>query len=104
MLESQTRMVSYVRPTARSSGFWPRSQNRLWVLTLSLSGAATHITAYTLAQAGSYTTRASRAGCAEERWKKFLSLPLPPDIQWELCPLYHRDSIGARWLDGRVPG
>lgn len=76
----QVRRISgYIGP----SGFWPQSQNRLWELTLSLSAAVTPITESTSALARSCITQGSREGCAEDRWKRFLSLVLQPGMLWE---------------------
>ena len=73
------RTSGYIGP----SGFWPQSQNRPWELTLSLSAAVTPITESTSALARSCITQGSREGCAEDRWKRFLSLVLQPGMLWE---------------------
>src|ERR1700683_90509 len=73
------RTSGYIGP----SGFWPQSHNRLWELTLSLSAAVTPITESTSALAKSCITQGSREGCAEDRWKRFLSPGLPPGMLGE---------------------
>src|SRR5271170_8350270 len=73
------RTSGYIGP----SGFWPQSQSRLWELTLSLSAAVTPITESTSALARSCITQGSREGCAEDRWKRFLSLALQLGMLWE---------------------
>jgi hypothetical protein len=53
---------------------WPGTKNPRWVRTLSHLGGGICITASTSVLARSFTTRGSRTFCAEDRWKKFLSL------------------------------
>ena len=53
---------------------WSGTKNPRWARTLSHLGAAICITASTSVLARSFTTRGSRTVCAEDRWKKFLSL------------------------------
>jgi hypothetical protein len=55
-------------------GSWSGTTNPRWVRTLSHLGAAICITASTSVLARSFTTRDLRTVCAEDRWKKFLSL------------------------------
>jgi hypothetical protein len=57
-----------------ATGFWSESHNPRWVRTLSRVGAAICITAPRSVLARSFITRGSRTACAEDRWKKFLSL------------------------------
>ena len=66
--------VRYLTGNSEATGFWPGSKNPRWVRTLSHLGAAICITASTSVLARSFTTRGSRTVCAEDRWKKFLSL------------------------------
>jgi hypothetical protein len=61
-------------PCIAASGYWPVSKNPRWVRTLSRQGVTNCITASTSVLARSYATRGSRVVCAEDRWKKFLSL------------------------------
>ena len=63
-----------------ATGSWSRTRNPRWVRTLSQLGAAVCITASTSVLAGSFTTRGSRTVCAEDRWKKFLSLISRADV------------------------
>ena len=60
--------------SSEASGYWSVAKNPRWVRTLSHPGAAIGITASTSVLARSFTTRGSRTVCAEDRWKKFLSL------------------------------
>ena len=55
-------------------GSWSGTTNPRWVRTLSHLGAAICITESTSVPARSCTTRGSHTVCAEDRWKKFLSL------------------------------
>jgi hypothetical protein len=71
---SQGVSVRYLTVDSEATGFWSRSKNPRWVRTLSHLGAAICITASTSVLARSFTTRGSRTVCAEDRWKKFLSL------------------------------
>jgi hypothetical protein len=57
-----------------ATSYWSGTKNPRWVRTLSHPGAAICITASTSVLARSFITRGSRTVCAEERWKKFLSL------------------------------
>jgi hypothetical protein len=50
------------------------AQDPRWVRTLSHRAAAICITASTSVSARSFATRGACPVCAEERWKKFLSL------------------------------
>jgi hypothetical protein len=59
---------------SEAAGFWLGTRNLPWVRTLSHLGAAICITASTSVLARSCTTQGSRTVCAEDRWKKFLSL------------------------------
>jgi hypothetical protein len=65
--------VSQSAMNSEATGYWSTLKNPRWVRTLSHPGAATCITASTVL-ARSFTIRGSRAVCAEDRWKKFLSL------------------------------
>jgi hypothetical protein len=71
---SQGVSVRYLAVDSEATGFWSGTKNPRWVRTLSHLGAAICITASTSVPAGSFTTRGSRTVCAEDRWKKFLSL------------------------------
>jgi DNA-binding IclR family transcriptional regulator len=53
---------------------WEVNRNLLWVRTSSCLAAAICTTESTSVIARSLTTPASRMVCAEDRWKKFLSL------------------------------
>ena len=66
--------VRYFAGDSVATGSWSGTKNLRWVRTLSHLGAAICITASTSVLAGSFTTRGSRTVCAEDRWKKFLSL------------------------------
>jgi hypothetical protein len=59
---------------SETMGYWSGTKNPRWVRTLSHPGTAICITASTSVLARSFTTRGSRTVCAEDRWKKFLSL------------------------------
>jgi hypothetical protein len=59
---------------SEATSYWSGSRNPRWVRTVSHPGAAVCITTSTSALAKSFTTRGSRTGCAEGRWKTFLSL------------------------------
>ena len=71
---SQGVSVHYPAVNSEASGYWSGTKSRRWVRTLSHPGAAICITASTSVLARSFTTRGSRTACAEDRWKKFLSL------------------------------
>jgi hypothetical protein len=71
---SQGASVHHPGGNSEVTGSWSGTKNPRWVRTLSHPAAATCITASTLVLARSFTTRASRTVCAEDRWKKFLSL------------------------------
>jgi hypothetical protein len=71
---SQGVSVRYLAGNSEAAGFWSATQNPHWVRTLSRLGAAICITASTSVPARSFTTQGSRTVCAEDRWKKFLSL------------------------------
>jgi hypothetical protein len=71
---SQGVSVRYLAENSEASGCWSATKNPRWVRTLSHLGAAICITASTSVLAGSFTTRGSCTVCAEDRWKKFLSL------------------------------
>ena len=73
-LVSQVLSVRYLAGGSEATGSWSGTKNPRWVRTLSHLGAAICITASTSAIARSFTTRGSRTVCAEDRWKKFLSL------------------------------
>jgi hypothetical protein len=66
--------VCHLAGNSEAIGYWSGTKNSCWVRTLSRPGAAVCITASTSVLARSFTTRGSRKVCAEERWKKFLSL------------------------------
>jgi len=59
---------------SEAMGSWSGTENPRWVRTLSHLGAAICITASTSVPARSFTTRVRARSCAEDRWKKFLSL------------------------------
>jgi hypothetical protein len=66
-----------VRDTAgnlQATGYWPGTKSPRWVRTLSHPGGVICITASTSVLARSFTTRGSPTVCAEDRWKKFLSI------------------------------
>jgi hypothetical protein len=71
---SQGVSVRYLSGNLAATGSWSIAKNPRWVRTLSHLGAAICITASTSVLARSFTTRGSRTVCAEDRWKKFLSL------------------------------
>ncbi len=71
---SQGVSVRYLAGNSEASGSWSGTRNPRWVRTLSHRGAAICITASTSVLARSFTTRGSPTACAEDRWKKFLSL------------------------------
>jgi hypothetical protein len=71
---SQGVSVRYLAGNSEATGFWSGRRNPRWVRTLSHLGAAICITASTSVLARSFTTQGSRTVCAEDRWKKFLSL------------------------------
>jgi hypothetical protein len=71
---SQGVSVRCLAGNSEATGSWPGTKNPRWVRTLSHRGAAICITASTSVLARSFTTRGSRTVCAEDRWKKFLSL------------------------------
>ena len=71
---SQGVSVCSLAGNSEATGFWSGTKNPRWVRTLSHLGAAICITASTSVLARSFTTRGSRTVCAEDRWKKFLSL------------------------------
>jgi hypothetical protein len=71
---SQGVRVRDLAGNSEASAFWSITKNPLWVRTLSHHGTAIYIMASTSALARSFTTRGSRTVCAEDRWKKFLSL------------------------------
>jgi hypothetical protein len=72
MFDSQS--VSYLAGNSEATGSWSGTRNPRWVRTLSRLGAAICITASTSVPARSFTTQGSRTVCAEDRWKRFLSL------------------------------
>jgi hypothetical protein len=71
---SQDVSVRYLAGNSGATASWSRTKNPRWVRTLSHLGAAICITASTSVPARSFTIRGSRTVCAEDRWKKFLSL------------------------------
>ena len=71
---SQDVSVRYLAGNSEATGCWSGTRSPRWVRTLLHPGAAICITASTSALARSFTIRGSRAVCAEDRWKKFLSL------------------------------
>jgi hypothetical protein len=71
---SQSVSVRYRAGNSEATGSWSGTKNPRWVHTLSRLGAVICITASTSVLARSFTTRGSRTVCAEDRWKKFLSL------------------------------
>ena len=74
MLVSQCVSARCPAGNSVAAGSWSGTKNPRWVRTLSHLGAAICITASTSVLARSFTTRGSRTVCAEDRWKKFLSL------------------------------
>jgi len=73
-LISQSVSVRHLDGNSEASGFWSGTKNPRWARTLSHLGAAICITASTSVPATLFTTRDSRTVCAEDRWKRFLSL------------------------------
>ena len=71
---SQYVSVRYPAGNSEATGFWWGTKNPRWVRTLSRRGAVICIMASTSELARSFTTRDSPTVCAEDRWKKFLSL------------------------------
>ena len=71
---SQGVSVRYLAGNSEATGSWPGTRNPRWVRTLSHLGAAICITASTSVLARSCTTQGSRTVCAEDRWRRFLSL------------------------------
>ena len=71
---SQGVSVRYLAGNSEAAGSWSGTTNLRWVRTVSHLGAAICITASTSGPARSFTMRGSRTVCAEDRWKKFLSL------------------------------
>jgi hypothetical protein len=71
---SQSASVCYLAGNSGATGSWSGTKNPRWVRTLSHRGAAICITASTSVLARSFTTRGLHTVCAEDRWKKFLSL------------------------------
>ena len=74
MFDSQGVSVRYLSGELAATDSWSIAKSPRWVRTLSHLGAAICITASTSVLARSFTTRGSRTVCAEDRWKKFLSL------------------------------
>jgi hypothetical protein len=74
MFDSQGVSVRHLAGNSEVTGPWSGTKNPRWVRTLSHLGAVICITASTSVLATSFTTRGSRSVCAEDRWKKFLSL------------------------------
>ena len=66
--------VRYLPGDSEATGSWSGTRNPRWVRTLSHLGAAICITASTSVLARSFTTRGSCTVCAEDRWRKYLSL------------------------------
>jgi len=71
---SQRVSVRYQAGNSDATSYWSGTEDPRWVRTLSHPGAAICITASTSVLARSFITRGSRTVCAEDRWKKFLSL------------------------------
>ena len=71
---SQCLSVRYRAANSKATGYWSGTKNPRWARTLSHTGSAICITASTSVLARSFITRGSRTVCAEDRWKKFLSL------------------------------
>jgi hypothetical protein len=72
--------VCHLAGNSEATGYWSGTKNPRWVRTLSHPGAAICTTASTSVLARSFTTRGLRTVCAEDRWKKFLSLISRADI------------------------
>jgi hypothetical protein len=70
----QRASARYLSGNSEATGSWSQTKSPRWAHTLSQTGAAICITASTLVRAPSFTTRGSRTACAEDRWKKFLSI------------------------------
>ena len=73
-LDTQGVSAPYLAGNSEVTGYWSGTKNPRWVRTLSHPAAAICITASTSVLARSFTTRGSHTVCAEDRWKKFLSL------------------------------
>ena len=71
---SQGMSMRHLTGNSEATGCWSGTKSPRWVRTLSHLGAAICITASTSVLARSFTTQGSRTVCAEDRWKKFLSL------------------------------
>jgi hypothetical protein len=71
---SQGVSAGYPGGKSEATGSWSGTKNPRWVRTLSHLGAAICITGSTSVLARSFTTRGSHTVCAEDRWKKFLSI------------------------------
>jgi len=77
---SQRMSEYYLAGNSEATGFWSGTKNPRWVRTLSRRALVICITASTSVLARSFTTRGSRAVCAGDQWKKFLSLISRADI------------------------
>ena len=66
--------VCYLAGNSEAIGYWSGTRNPRWVSSLSHPGAAICITASDSVLERSFTTRGAGTVCAEDRWKKFLSL------------------------------
>jgi hypothetical protein len=71
---SQGVSVGYLAGISEVTGYWSGTKYPHWARTLSHTGVAICITVSTSVLARSFTTRGSRGVCAEDRWKRFLSL------------------------------
>jgi hypothetical protein len=71
---SRDASLRHLAGHSEATGSWSGTKNHRWVRTLSYLGAAISITASTSVPARSFITRGSPTVCAEERWRKFLSL------------------------------
>jgi hypothetical protein len=79
-LDTQGVSAPYLAGNSEVTGYWSGTKNPRWVRTLSHPAAAICITASTSVLARSFTTRGTHTVCAEDRWKKFLSLVSRADI------------------------
>jgi hypothetical protein len=74
MFVSQSVSARSLAGNSAATGCWSGTKNPRWARTLSHLGAAICITASTSVLARSCITQDARAVCAENRWKRFLSL------------------------------
>ena len=100
---SQGVSVRYLPGNGEATASCSGTKNPRWVRTLSHLGAAICITASTSVLARSFTTRGSRTVCAEDRWKKFLSLISRADSTYWCDRTRHPISTFERSSAGHDP-